>query len=92
MEFLENLLGSVIYKRKIFKLADGGVLALDWLVHPTDNYEPRDLVICIPGLSGDSREYYCVSSAKACLQHNFDFVVINNRGTSNVPLKVSKQC
>jgi predicted alpha/beta-fold hydrolase len=46
--------------------------------------------VCIPGLSGDSKEIYCVCVAKECLQRNLDFAVINYRGTSGVPIKVRK--
>ena len=45
------------YRREIFQLEDGGELALDWVEHPTRS--KRDLVVCIPGLSGDSNELYC---------------------------------
>ena len=55
------------------------------------NKKIRNLVVCIPGLSGDSRELYCLSVAKACLFNDLDFVVVNNRGTSKVPLTVSKK-
>jgi len=53
------------------------------------NKKIRNLVVCIPGLSGDSKELYCLSVAKACLANDLDFVVVNNRGTSKVPLSVS---
>ncbi len=73
------------YRRQIFELTDGGELAIDWL----ESGQNKDLVICIPGLSGDSSEIYCTSIAKICQQRNIDFCVINYRGTSGVPLKVS---
>ena len=85
----EKLFGKVKYQRQIFELADGGELALDWLTHQTsENKALRNIVICVPGLSGDSREVYCLCIAKQCIERNLDFVVINYRGTSGVPLKV----
>lgn len=83
----------VKYTREIFSLSDGGELAVDWLINSADENSKsppkRDIVVCVPGLSGDSGEFYCVTLAEACLKANLDFVVINYRGTSGVPLKVS---
>ena len=85
---------KVKYTREIFSLSDGGELAVDWLINPADQSKnrpakKRDIVVCIPGLSGDSGELYCVALAEACLKMDLDFVVINYRGTSGVPIKVS---
>lgn len=46
--------------------------------------------MCVPGLSGDSKELYCLCIAKECLKRNLDFVVVNYRGTSGVPLKTPR--
>lgn len=89
LELFENVFGKIKYRRQIFRLSDGGQLALDWLIHNKEQTEKRNLVVCIPGLSGDSKELYCIAVAKECLLKNLDFVVINNRGTSNVALTVS---
>ncbi len=86
----EQLLPKIKYDRQIFELRDGGELAIDWLVHPSSNdSKPRNIVVCVPGLSGDSKELYCLCLAKECLRRGLDFVVVNYRGTSGVPLKVS---
>lgn len=45
------------------------------------------MVVCVPGLSGDSNEIYCLAIAQKCIEKNLDFVVINYRGTSGVALK-----
>lgn len=73
-------------------MSDGGELALDWLVHPESapKHKKRPLVVCVPGLSGDSQELYCIAVAKACLGRNLDMVVVNYRGTAGITLKVSK--
>lgn len=39
------------YRREILTLSDGGTIAIDWTIHKTPGL--RDIVICIPGLSGD---------------------------------------
>jgi abhydrolase domain-containing protein 1/3 len=87
----EKFKKEVKYTRKIFTLSDGGELALDWLVHSTnpENQKPRPLVVCVPGLSGDSSELYCIAVAKSCLKRNLDMVVVNYRGTAGIPLRVS---
>ena len=45
--------------------SDGGETALDWLVHPgtLNELKTRPLVVCVPGLSGDSQELYCLAVA-----------------------------
>lgn len=51
---------KVRYSRQIYGLKDGGELALDWMVHSADSEKTiRNMVVCIPGLSGDSGELYC---------------------------------
>ena len=85
LSIVEMIRKPIKYRRQIFELYDGGELAIDWL----ETNQDRNLVICIPGLSGDSNEIYCTSIAKVCQQRNIDFCVINYRGLSGVPLKVS---
>ncbi len=63
-------------------------MALDWLIHPQPD-KVRDVIVCIPGLSGDSKELYCITLAKECLLSDLDLVIANYRGTSNVDLKVT---
>ena len=75
------------YRREVLELSDGGQLGLDWVQHETEAL--RDLVVAIPGLSGDSGELYCRTIAKACLEQNLDCVFVNYRGLGGVPLTVS---
>lgn len=63
-------------------------MALDWVIHPQPD-KVRDVIVCIPGLSGDSKELYCITLAKECLLSDLDLVIANYRGTSNVDLKVT---
>jgi len=60
VEALETLFPTIQYRRQVFKCRDGGQLALDWLVGHKSEEKIRDLVVCIPGLSGDSRELYSI--------------------------------
>ena len=39
------------YRREVLTLSDGGTIALDWTIQKTKGL--RDIVICIPGLSGN---------------------------------------
>lgn len=82
-----GLFSKVKYDRQIYSLKDGGELAIDWLVHTSE--ATRDLIVCVPGLSGDSAELYCTQLAEMATKRNLDFVVVNYRGTSGVRLKVS---
>jgi predicted alpha/beta-fold hydrolase len=61
----ERVWMKIKYDRRIFELADGGELAMDWLVHPSDSKtnSNRNIVVCVPGLSGDSKENYCLCIA-----------------------------
>lgn len=80
---------KVRYQRRIFTLSDGGEIALDWVIHQ-DSKKQRDIVMVIPGLSGDEKEQYCISAAGACLKRDLDCVVVNYRGMSGVTLKSAK--
>lgn len=74
------------YRREILELSDGGEIGLDWLIHLKEAV--RDLVVVVPGLSGDSGELYCRTVARACQEANLDCVFVNYRGLAGVPLKV----
>ena len=50
----------------------------------------RDLVVVVPGLSGDSNELYSRVIAKQCLKADLDCVFINYRGLAGVMPTVSK--
>lgn len=90
LSFVESLRKRIRYHRQIFELSDGGELALDWLIHPNQSQVKRNIVVCVPGLSGDSHELYCTALAREALAQNLDFVVVNYRGTSGVPLRTAK--
>ena len=90
LEFVENyLLGTVKYDRRIFRLKDGGQIAIDWLRQTTTKVVSRDIVVLVPGIGGDQHELYSLATAKQCRTNDFDCVVVNYRGSSGVPLLVS---
>ena len=88
VEYFENLWSTIKYDRTIFKLKDGGQIAIDWLRYP-DPDKVRDIVVVVPGLGGDHRELYSLATAKECRQNGLACVVVNYRGNSGVPLLVS---
>jgi len=97
MDVVYSFASKLKYRREIFELSDGGELALDWVVHPTDEANSassqtvqRPIIVFVPGISGDSSILYCKSMAYTCLEKNFDMVVVNYRGMAQVPLKTAK--
>jgi predicted alpha/beta-fold hydrolase len=53
---------GVRYNRQLMILSDGGEVGLDWVIQKTKK-QNRNIVVCIPGLSGDEKEQYCISTA-----------------------------
>lgn len=82
------------FEREIFKLSDGGTLALDWVLDeeggvPRKN-SSRPILACIAGLSGSNNNAYLISMLKSAAQHGYKCVVINFRGYSGVQLTSGK--
>lgn len=90
-EIIYQKYGKFDYWREILELSDGGEIALDWIRNPNspDRPKARNIILVFPGISGDSRNYYCVNAQWACVAKGFDMVVVNWRGMAGVPLKVS---
>jgi len=79
------------YFREIFKLKDGGEVALDWL-EPTkhSNHLHDATIIFLPGLTGDSKCEYVRATTLAVQKSGFRVVVFNYRGIGGIELKVIK--
>jgi len=77
------------YWREILELSDGGEIALDWHRNPKSDTKNRNIVILLPGVNGDSTNFYCKSVRRDCIAVDYEFVVVNWRGMGGVPLKVS---
>lgn len=60
----------------------------------TDNKElnskKRPILLFVPGMNGTSDQLYSFNMAKACIENNYDCVVVNYRGLAGVPLTVSE--
>ncbi|XP_022151798.1 phospholipase ABHD3 [Momordica charantia] len=88
----------VSYKRQLFRVPDGGTIALDWLrssevkwdgysvnVSTPDN-EKIPTVIVIPGLTSDSSAVYIKHFAFWMAKHGWNVVVSNHRGLGGISL------
>nr|XP_027113220.1 phospholipase ABHD3 [Coffea arabica] len=86
------------YTRELFKLADGGTIALDWLMH-TDVMKPGvqengaiipdgkvPIMIVIPGLTSDSDAAYVRHLTFKMAKCGWNVVVSNHRGLGGVSL------
>ncbi|KAF0693831.1 Aste57867_15251 [Aphanomyces stellatus] len=78
---------KVKYERQMVPTADGGVVSIDWVVHPTKTYETNHPTLLIHhGAGGSSRDMYVRITAKALAAHGWRVVAMNMRGCGNTPL------
>ncbi|TYK15766.1 phospholipase ABHD3 [Cucumis melo var. makuwa] len=89
---------SVSYKRQLFRVPDGGTIALDWLRSSdvecdgfgvnvtTPDYEKTPTVILIPGLTSDSSAAYIKHLAFRIAKRGWNVVVSNHRGLGGISL------
>lgn len=82
---------DIKYTRYIVKLPDAGSFALDY-VNPVGigNKDVCNTVLCLPGLTGCSRDAYVTHFASIMLQHGWRVVVMNARGLGGQPLTSSR--
>lgn len=84
------------YKRELYKLTDGGTIALDWLMH-TDVMKPAvrendavdskvPIMIVIPGLTSNSDSQYVRHLTFNMAKRGWNVVVSNHRGLGGVSL------
>ncbi|KAL3814517.1 hypothetical protein ACJIZ3_015785 [Penstemon smallii] len=89
----------VNYRRQLLTTADGGTLALDWVIHDDDVKKPtvtvddalqhdgeNPIIIIIPGLSSDSDSAYVKHLAFKMAKRSWNVVVSNHRGCGGVSL------
>lgn len=56
-------------------------------------YKRRNpLIIVVPGLTGDSRNLYVISTLKEAERHGYDAVIVNYRCQAGLKPTVSKIC
>jgi predicted alpha/beta-fold hydrolase len=91
------------YDRELFKLSDGGTIALDWHIDESDGIpsaigeedfyhlpSKRPILCLISGLSGGNDNLYVYSMVKEATLAGYKCVVINFRGAAGVPLTSRK--
>lgn len=94
VELLLKLVYPIKYERELFKLEDGGTIALDWVVDHEGGL-PRKLsarpVVCLmSGLSGGNNNLYLYCLMKEATRMGYKCVVINYRGTAGVKITSDK--
>lgn len=68
---LQKKLGNtIIYRRELFKLSDGGTIALDWANYNESDVK-RPILALLPGLSGDNLQSYIISTVTEAEKHNY---------------------
>mmetsp|Transcript_11764 Transcript_11764/g.15349 ORF Transcript_11764/g.15349 Transcript_11764/m.15349 type:complete len:593 (-) Transcript_11764:206-1984(-) len=73
----------VEYDRELVRMADGGVVRLDWVKASWRTWDKYALII--PGLTSSSSEIYIRNACIALGQVGWRAVVMNNRGCGNSP-------
>lgn len=53
--------GLANYEREIFKLEDGGTIALDWAESIPEQSTERAILAIMPGLTSDNNEVYILN-------------------------------
>jgi len=79
---------AVLFEREMFRLKDGGTIALDWVDEipgPSSN-KKKPIVAIMPGLSSDNDVVYVLNLLIEAKKAGLRPVVINYRGASNVEL------
>ena len=73
------------FERELFKLSDGGTIALDWVDEiPLSSLSKKDkpILAVMPGLSSNNDEIYMINILLAAKLNGYRAVVINYRGAS----------
>ncbi|CAJ1976809.1 unnamed protein product [Sphenostylis stenocarpa] len=80
------------YTRELFRTADGGTIALDWLLSSdvSDDVVSEDestpIVVVLPGLTSDSSSQYIKHLAYQTAKRGWKVVVCNHRGLGGVSI------
>ncbi|ONI26526.1 hypothetical protein PRUPE_1G030400 [Prunus persica] len=79
---------AVTYQRELFRVSNGGTIALDWAVSsyvlPKDDTTP--IVVVLPGLTSDSQSSYIRHLAFNKAKMGWNVVISNHRGLGGVPI------
>jgi len=74
------------YTREIFKLRDGGQVALDYLNSNETVTGKKPIVLLLPGLTSSSQTSYVKTLCMAITKSGANVIVFNNRGIGGVPI------
>ncbi|TNM94948.1 hypothetical protein fugu_017707 [Takifugu bimaculatus] len=78
------------YRNELIRTADGGQISLDWVdnevsaTHPESSTRPT--VLILPGLTGNSQQWYVRHAISQATRHGYRCVVFNNRGVGGEEL------
>ena len=77
-----------MFARELFKLDDGGTIAIDWTDEIPASYSQsqKPIVVVVPGLSSDNNEIYMLNILLKAKKAGYRGVVINYRGGSKCPM------
>ncbi|KAM3131088.1 hypothetical protein pb186bvf_016786 [Paramecium bursaria] len=79
---------QIQFERQIFKLQDGGQLALDWVNKDSPTQKP--LILITHGLTGGSDSNYIKDAAQRLKQLGYQVVCFNQRGVAKCSLATSR--
>ncbi|KAJ2848718.1 hypothetical protein IWW36_003123 [Coemansia brasiliensis] len=72
------------FTREIFKLSDGGTVALDWAL--CENHTQRPIITILSGVTGTSCDFYVRKCFKEFVKLNYSVVVVHSRGCGGTKL------
>ncbi|KAL6192140.1 hypothetical protein ACLB2K_038527 [Fragaria x ananassa] len=87
--FFLTFLGNppdVTYQRELFRLADGGTIALDWGVNSMPRDDASPILMVLPGLTSDPNSSYIRHLTYNTFRLGWNVVVSNHRGLGGVPI------
>lgn len=99
MEVLLQKLGfsSVRYEREVFKMKDGGQVALDWVVDKEGKGKLTGeekgnfpILIIIAGLSGETDNVYTLDVIEKAKQRGYKTLIVGYRGCAGLELTSDK--
>ena len=74
----EHFYTSVKLDREYLTMDDGEQIAVDWVASDTKNKPSQDLLVILPGITGNPKGY--LSLCKFGVQNNFHTLLISKRG------------
>ena len=86
--FMGLVVPEVKYDREYLTMDDGEQIAADWVVSDLQGKQLKDIVVLLPGITGDIRGYSTL--CRMCVKQNFRTVIISKRGYGGSKLKLPK--